>query len=396
MTERFDIIVAGGGIAGMTAAAAFGAEGFRVLIVDPAPPVTDGTAADADRRSTAFLQPARDTLAAAGIWQRLAADAAPLQVMRLADAAEDGTLREVVDFDAAEISEEPFGWNLPNWLLRREMAARLKELAAVDFRPGIGVARILTRTAEAVVTLSDGAQARAPLVLAADGRNSPIRQALGIDVHRWTYGQRAIVFSVSHPLPHNDVSTEVHRSGGPFTLVPLPDGPDGPHSAVVWMDTTAEAARRMALDDATFAAEATERCAAIQGPLTLTSPRAAWPIISQKAKSLTGERVALIAEAAHVVPPIGAQGLNMSLADIEVLLDLARRSPHALGEPEMLSAYTRRRAPDIAARVAGVDALNRASIAGDATLRALRLKGIGWLHGILPLRRIAMKAGLGA
>jgi 2-polyprenyl-6-methoxyphenol hydroxylase-like FAD-dependent oxidoreductase len=191
------------------------------------------------------------------------------------------------DFNAADISDKPFGWNLPNWLLRREMVAHLADGMA-DFRPGIGTAQLLTRETEARVTLSDGARLRARLVIAADGRNSAVREAAGIDVRTTRYGQKALAFAVTHPIPHENVSTEIHRSGGPFTLVPLPDytGEDGiarPSSAIVWMERGPEVRRLMALDTPEFEAEMTERSAHLFGPLTLVSRRTVWPIISQTA-----------------------------------------------------------------------------------------------------------------
>ncbi len=395
--ETTDILIAGGGVAGLAAAAACGTAGFSVVCVDPAPPVTDAAAEGADLRTTAFLQPARDLLARAGLWDRLAADATPLQVMRIADASGPGTSARVMrDFDAADISDQPFGWNLPNWLLRREMVARLAELPQVDFRPGIGFADLITREREALVTLSDGARIKARLVIAADGRGSRVRAAAGIDVRTTRYGQKAITFAVTHDLPHDNISTEVHRTGGPFTLVPLPDHDGRPCSSVVWMEAGPDAMRLAALPQDAFEAAATDRAAWLYGPLRLVSKRQVWPIISQIADRMAATRVALIAEAAHVVPPIGAQGLNMSLADTAYLLDLAIARPEGLGDSAMLDAYHRRRWPEVRARVAGVDALNRASIAGSPLLHDLRVAGIKALHGVTPVRRTLMRLGLGA
>jgi 2-octaprenyl-6-methoxyphenol hydroxylase len=389
-----DVIISGGGVAGLAAAAAFGATGLAVMVVDPAPPVTDADAEGADLRTTAFLRPSVDVLQAAGMWDRLSPHATALQVMRIIDAGgADGTSRLVRDFDAGDLGNSPFGWNLPNWLLRREMVARLAELPNVDFRPGTGTAGILTREDRAFVTLSDGRRATAALVVAADGRASPVRQAIGIGVRRQDYGQTALTFAVTHLLPHGNVSVEVHRSGGPFTLVPLPDRDGQPRSAVVWMERRAEADRLLALSADEFSVAATERSAGALGPLTLVSRRTAWPIISQLARRLTARRVALVAEAAHVVPPIGAQGLNMSLADIACLLRLAGQ--HAMGSPEMLAAYERARYPDLLARVTGIDALNRASMAGAQPLRDLRMAGLRALHGVVPVRRALMRLGLG-
>ena len=392
-----DILLAGGGVAGLSCAAAFASAGFSVTCVDPAPPVTDNTSAGSDLRTTAFFQGSRNFLMDAGIWQRLEAHAAPLQVMRIVDAGGDLPEPRVIrDFDAADISDLPFGWNLPNWLLRREMVARLAELPNVDFRPGTGFKSMVTREAEAIVNLTDGCQVRCKLVIGADGRNSAVRQSVGIEAKTTRYGQKAVVFAVTHDQPHNNISTEVHRSGGPFTLVPLPDHEGKPCSAVVWMEHGPEVLRLRDLPEPDFNAAATERSAGVYGPLTLASKRQAWPIIAQVSDRLTAQRTALVAEAAHVVPPIGAQGLNMSLGDMICLLELAKADPQNIGNPQMLAAYERRRHPEIVLRVRGVDALNRASIAGSHTLRDLRAKGLEALYSVAPVRKALMEMGLGA
>lgn len=393
---KTDILVSGGGVAGLTAAAAFGSAGFSVICTDPEPPVTDREASGADHRSTAFLHPSIPVLQAAGLWDRLAPHAAPLQVMRIIDAG--GPVSEpriVKDFDAAEISDQPFGWNLPNWLLRREMVARLGQLPNVTFLPGTATARVMTREAEALATLSDGKRISARLIVAADGRNSTVRQEVGIDVTTTRYGQKALAFAVAHPIPHNNVSTEIHRSGGPFTLVPLPDRNGGPASAVVWMETGPEVARLAALPVDAFEAALNERSCGILGPLRLDSALTIWPIITQVAERLTAPHVALIAEAAHVMPPIGAQGLNMSLADLSALLDLAVARPVDLGSPEMLAAYERKRHLEVKARLAGVDLLNRTSMLGEPFLRDLRAGALNALYSLGPVRKTLMKAGLG-
>jgi 2-octaprenyl-6-methoxyphenol hydroxylase len=392
-----DILISGGGVAGLTAAAAFGSAGFSVLCVDPEAPITDADTEGADLRSTAFLQPSVPVLRDAGLWARLEPFAAPLQVMRIIDAG--GPAHEprlIKDFDASDISDQPFGWNLPNWLLRREMVARLAGLPTVDFRPGLATTRLLTRDSEALVTLSDGTRVAARLLIAADGRDSPMRQALGIGVRTLRYGQKALAFAVTHPVPHDNISTEIHRSGGPFTLVPLPDRAGQPCSAVVWMERGPEAQRLAALPGAEFNAEATARSCGILGPLTLVSRRMLWPIISQVADSMVGERSALMAEAAHVMPPIGAQGLNMSMADLKALLALAKADPSSLGTPPMLSAYHCARHAEVLARIAGVDALNRASMLGEPALQRLRAAALDALYALRPLRRTLMRAGLGA
>lgn len=396
MRDSTDILISGGGVAGLTAACALGSAGFRVICVDPSPPVTAGDADGADLRTTAFLQPSIPVLDAAGLWSRLEPHAAALQVMRIVDAGgPEPMARLTKDFDAADISDAPFGWNLPNWLLRREMVARLAELPNVSFRPGIGFTRMLTRQTEALVTLSDGTQVSARLVIGADGRSSPVREAIGIAAKTLRYGQKALAFAVAHDIPHQNVSTEVHRKGGPFTLVPLPDRDGRPASAVVWMETGPEITRLGALPVPDFEAEMTARSSGILGPLTLLTRRSVWPIISQIADRLSGPRTILLAEAAHVVPPIGAQGLNMSLADLAALLALAHDYRDDPGQPAVTDAYHRQRHLDVQARVAGIDLLNRASMAGAPVLRDLRAKALDALYSARPVRQMLMRAGLG-
>jgi len=392
--EKTDIFISGGGIAGLTAAAAFGTSGFTVIVVDPTPPVTKAADVGADLRTTAFLQPARDFLIRAGLWDTLFPFATPLQIMRILDASSDTPIQR--DFEASDISTEPFGWNLPNWLLRREMMTKLDTLPNVSFRSGIGFERMLARSNAALIKLSDRQSIEAKLVIGADGRNSPVRDAIGVDVKTTRYGQKALTFAVTHDQPHDNVSTEIHQSGGPFTLVPLPDHGGRPCSAVVWMSTGADIAALKSLSDSAFEAAATNRSAHAYGPLKLASRRTSWPIVSQIADGLIGERTALVAEAAHVMPPIGAQGLNMSLKDLSALLNLAEAHRDDPGTPSMLDQYQRTRHADIKLRVAGIEALNRASIAGHPIAQDLRGLGIKALHGIKPIRTSLMQMGLGA
>ncbi|MDO6669887.1 UbiH/UbiF family hydroxylase [Paracoccus sp. 1_MG-2023] len=392
-TQDIDILISGGGIAGLIAAAGFGAQGFGVICVDPAPPVTDETAEGADLRSTAFLQPSARLLERIGLWERLGPHATALQVMRIVDAGgAEPEPRLIRDFDASEIGDQPFGWNLPNWLLRREIMAMLEEMPNVEFRPGTATTGVVTRGEGAMVDLSDGSQLRAQLLIGADGRNSPVRQALGIGVRTRRYGQKALAFAVTHDRPHHNVSTEVHRSGGPFTLVPLPDRDGRPSSAVVWMEDGRETARLKSLDRAAFEDALNARSAGVLGHLRQATALSEWPIISQIADRFAGPHVALIAEAAHVLPPIGAQGLNMSLADLDSLLDLMRASP---GDADALRRYDRERRPEARARMLGIDALNRASQAGSRPLRDLRAAALGGLYAAAPVRRLMMRAGLG-
>ncbi len=389
-----DVLVSGGGIAGLAAALCFGARGFSVTVVDPAPPITEREAEGADHRSTALLAPSVKLLEDAGAWTRMAPHATPLAVMRLVDAGGAApTPRLTRDFAAADIDREAFGQNVPNWLIRRELHAAIEAHPSVSFRTGTGTDGITARAAEALVALTDGTRLRARLVVAADGRDSPVRGALGIGVRRVRYGQKALAFAVTHDTPHRGVSTELHRTGGPFTLVPLPDHDGRASSSVVWMERAEEADRLMALDVPAFEAAMTHRSAGVLGPLRLASRRTIWPIVSQIADRFHAPRTALVAEAAHVMPPIGAQGLNTGLGDIAALVALA--APETLGDAATLARYDARRRRDVMARMAGVDLLNRAAMAEAPVLRDLRMAGLSALHRATPVRRALMRLGMG-
>jgi 2-octaprenyl-6-methoxyphenol hydroxylase len=385
--DEVDILVVGGGVAGLTAAAVLASAGHQTLCIDAAP----AEAGARDSRTTAFLRPAVELLTEAGVWDRLSGATAPLDTMRLIDAGgEMNEAREIADFHAAEISEPPFGWNVANRDMRQALIAQCEALLAATLAFGVSLESLTPRRACQIARLSDGRTIRARLIVGADGRNSAVRDIAGIGAKRTSYGQKALVFTVAHDEPHQGVSTEIHRTGGPFTLVPLPDA-DGPRSSIVWMETAGEAMRLAALSDAEFEQALNERSLDVLGPLRAISPRAAWPIISLIAHRLTAPHIALVAEAAHVVPPIGAQGLNMSLADIAALRDGIGDDP---GAADSLAAY-QRRWPELAARVAGIDTLNRAAMAGAQPIRDLRRAGLGLIARARPVRQTAMRMGLG-
>ena len=388
-----DIVVSGAGPAGLALACALGAEGLRVAVMDPRPPVVDGGDARADLRSTAVLSPGRAVLERAGAWDALDADAEPLAVMRILDAGRTPPVAR--DFRATDLGADAFGWNLPNWAIRRALLSRAEALETVELRFGTAFEGMLARDGSVRVRLDDGTRLSAALLVGCDGRDSPVRAAAGIAAPTTEYGQTAAAFVVAHDAPHGGVSTEVYREGGAFTLVPMPDR-DGTHrSAVVWMDRAAGHARRAMLDDAAFGAEATERSADANGALRVISRRALWPIVTRIATAMTARRVALAAEAAHAMPPIGAQGLNTSLADVAALRDLAVAHCDALGDRAMLDAYARARQADVAARAVAVDALNRVALSGAGQVQALRAGVMSALHGAGPVRRALMRAGLG-
>lgn len=390
--EQTDILIAGGGIAGLSAAARLGSAGKSVLLVDPAPLTIAG---NGDLRTTAYLQPSIQTLTKANAWAAMQVAGAELRTMRIVDAGGvERAPRDSVDFDGQETGAGSFGWNVPNSVARTALMDTISGMTNVQILPQTRVTGYATRMDHAILRTDTGKQIAAKLVIAADGRDSTLRTLADIRHKRWDYGQQALVFVVTHAAPHQGVSTEIHRTGGPLTLVPMPDLDDKPCSSVVWMVPGPRAKTLSQLDDATLSAEITTETMHLFGPLTLAGPRATWPIISQIALSLQADRLALIAEAAHVMPPIGAQGLNTSLHDVETLASLIAEAPDP-GAPQLLAQYERQILPRTMARVGGIDLLNRAAMAEPQPLRDLRRAGLKAIAGFPPLRRLAIRAGMG-
>jgi 2-octaprenyl-6-methoxyphenol hydroxylase len=390
---EYDIAISGAGLAGMIAALAFASRGKTVALIDPRAPMPDGP--KGDLRSTAFLQPSQALLEEIGLWDHMNAHATALDVMRIADAGgETGAIRLLKDFRAEELSDLPFAWNLPNIVLHQIFWSQIVTNPAIETFLEDEITTHFARLDGVKLGLKSGKTLRAKLAVAADGRNSALREMVDIPVKTTRFGQKALAFCVTHPIPHENVSTEIHRTGGPFTLVPLPDRDGKPASAIVWMEEGAKADELAQLNVTAFETVMNERSCGILGPLTLVTERSIWPIIAQHATQLWTRRTALIAEAAHVVPPIGAQGLNMSISDIRALLET--NSGATIGTDDALADYEKLRLNDIKTRVTGITALNKTSMASAQVARELRAQGIEALYTLKPVRQGLMRMGLGA
>ncbi|WP_421701293.1 FAD-dependent monooxygenase [Aliiroseovarius sp.] len=394
--HRADIFISGGGIAGQVAACVFATKGFSVVMADPVPPVTEADLDGSDLRSTAFLRPARELFDACGLWPVLAPHAKPLDQLQVIDTTGWPPVeRERRSFRADDMGDDPFGWNLMNWVVRRELWSYLQGQARITALYGTGFKSIVQRTGEVIVGLDNGDQVRARLGVAADGKFSPLREAVGIEVSTTRYGQKSLAFTVTHDTPHENISTEIYNEGGPFTIVPLPDM-DGRHaSAIVWMNLGPRAVELMEMDVPEFEEVMYHRSTGLLGHMRLEGRRSIWPIITQTADQLVSGRVAVMAEAAHALPPIGAQGLNTSLNDLIALAALAEAHRGDLGSSEMMQAYEKARKSDIAQRARVIDLFNRVARSGEATLQAVRLAGLKTVHDVTPLRKGVMRAGLG-
>ena len=377
-----EILVAGNGPAGMAAALALAKAGFSVAV---AAPVVNRP----DHRTTTLMMPSIRFLDALGAWQAVMQDASPLATMRIVDATNRLVRARTVSFQAAEIGEEAFGWNMPNMALNASLANEIKALPAIRTIES-GIESYEIQPDRIVANLVDGPSIAAKLVVGADGRNSVARKAAGVATRNWTYPQTAFITVFEHKLPHDGISTEFHTEHGPCVQVPLP----GDRSSLVWVVRPERADELMAMDDAALSRAIEDRIASILGKVTAGPLRQAYPLSGQYPLSFAKNRIALVGEAAHVFPPIGAQGLNLGLRDVEDLVKVAVTNAVDPGSDKVLAAYDRARRPDILARTGAVDALNRALLSPLLPAQLARSAGLAVLDMAPPLRGLFMREGM--
>ncbi|MGH6803148.1 MAG: FAD-dependent monooxygenase [Methyloceanibacter sp.] len=385
-----DVAVVGAGPAGLAAALALAHVGADVALIGPAPPKT--SARSLETRTAALLTSSVDLLKALNLWQTLAPHAASLTAIRIIDASRSLFRAPDIEFKASELGLPAFGYNIANTVLAEALYARAQ--AVLPAVIATNVTGIALDGNKAVLTLSEGAQLSARLVAGADGRRSICRRSAGIDVTERRYDQAAIATSFRHTLPHGNVSTELHQEEGSVTTVPLPD-PNA--SSLIWVGPLPEIMGLMQRDDEGFADALSERLSGLLGAVSDVGTRAEFPVAGLTANRLAAKRTVLLGEAAHILPPIGAQGLNLGFRDAAALADCiadALREARDPGGEDVLDAYARARRLDVMTRTLGVDLLSRSLLTSLPPLQAARGIVLHGLKALPPLRRAVMRLGL--
>lgn len=378
-----EAIVVGRGPAALTAAIALAVTGVETVLAGKRPPRTDN-------RTTALLASSITALEKLGVWGLCAEKAAPLITMRLVDATGRLWRAPEVKFEAHEIDLVAFGYNIENPVLidaLEQRAGTLSNLRLIDDE----VVAVEPGDDETTVELKSGERLGAPLVVGADGRNSMCRAAAGIELGNRPYKQVALTVCLTHTRPHHDTSTEFHTASGPFTLVPLP----GNRSSLVWVLRPADAIAE--LSDEELALEVEAMAHSILGKMTVEPGRALFPLRVQTARRFGARRIVLVGEAAHVVPPIGAQGLNLGLRDAVTIAELAADAKDGgrdIGGADVLAAYEKARRGDVMSRGMVIDIANRTLLSDFLPLQGLRGIGLYALDKIGPLRRAVMREGI--
>lgn len=406
-TIACEAVVVGAGMAGLTLGAALAGAGIETAVIDRAPRAALADPRN-DGRTTAIAAGSMRVLEGVGIWPEAAPHACPIESIRVSD----GDSLLFLHYDHHEAGDEPLGYILENHNLRRAMFARADALPALHLAAGSGVAAIARGPSGAHVTLEDGTQVRGRVILACDGKRSRIREEAGIPVTRWDYDQSSIVCTIRHEFDHANIAHERFLPGGPFAVLPMLDGAepvDGlvHRASIVWSESNDLVPAIAALDDATFMAELGHRLGDFLGRLALdpgasgaAGGAARWqhPLSLLHAVRYTGERLALVGDAAHAIHPIAGQGLNMGIRDIaalaEVIVD-ARRLGRDIGEADILAAYARWRRFDNMTLAVVTDVMNRLFSNDVAPLRLARDAGLAAVNATPPLRRFFMRHAMG-
>jgi len=384
-----DVLIVGGGLVGGTLACGLEEAGLITAIVEIGDP-NEALAAGFDGRASAVALSSRRLLEGIGVWDKMENEAAPILDIRVSE----GESRLFLHYDHREVGDEPLGHMVENRFIRRAILERMHELENIRLLAPVRLTQLDRGPGMVEAALADGRRIRAPLVVAADGRFSSVREEAGIRVTQWSYGQSGIVCTVAHEYPHNNVAHERFLPTGPFAILPLP----GNRASIVWTEREDLAAAMMKLSDTDFRDELAVRFGDFLGDVEVVGPRWSYPLSLQYAQTSVGHRLALVGDAAHAMHPIAGQGLNMGWRDVaalaEVLAD-ARRLGLDVGAASVLGRYERWRRFDNTLMLAMTDALNRLFSNNITPLRLARDAGLAVVNQVPQLKKLFMRHAMG-
>ena len=383
-----DVVIVGGNHSGLTMAAVLGSVGVGVICCEQA---SAGTGrAKRDGRTVALSYRSVKLLDQAGVWKHLEATACPIHDIRVAD--QDS--HHYLDFHAAEVGDHPFGWIVENVLFKEALERRLRELPNVRDLHGAAVEKLESARDSMSLILKNGSEVTTRLAIAADGRGSPCRDMVGIPTYGWSYDQTAVICTIAHSIPHNNVAVEHFQPAGPFATLPM----TGQRSSIVWTERPAAAKLLMAMDEAEFVELLQEKVEPYLGKIKLVGERGAYPLNLKHARRYTAERLALVGDAAHGIHPIAGQGLNLGMGDIEVLAEEITKTFGLgldIGTSDLLRRYEKRRRFDNGNMILVTDILDRLFSNAIPPVQLARRWGLSVVNHWPGLRRFFMRAAMG-
>lgn len=380
---KSDIIIVGAGAVGLVAALLLAKQGFSISLLEQGDPKDHFKGDLVDGHTTALMNNSLSLLKRCDVWDEIEPYTQPMDVLRIKE--QDGAFE---DFKASDIGKKTFGRNVPQTPLRAFLLKKVKQQKNITYVPNVELSDVDSGIVQSLKTTYE-----ASLVIAADGRKSFCRQAIDVETIDRSYNQTALTFLVDHSLPHDNTSTEIHKIGGPLTFVPLPHN----KSSVVWVHKAEEAEALLKLRKQELQQHLQDQSLGILGELTIKTAIVSWLLNALYAKKLYTHRLVLIGETAHGYSPVGAQGLNVSMRDIDTLVDLlveGRRLGQDIGSEILLARYTRLRKVDTLKRFYGVDGLNFLIRTENNVAQSIREKGIKLISQIKPLKRFFMRQGM--
>jgi 2-octaprenyl-6-methoxyphenol hydroxylase len=402
--QTTDVVIAGGGLVGLSLAVALGSAGLRVVVVDRDRP-DDKLGEGFDGRSSAIARGSQQVLKALGIWDGLADEAQPIRDIRVTDGKPGEPASPFfLHYAEADLGDGPMGWIVENRVLRRALYRRLAAFPEVSLLAPAAVASARTGPTTQEVRLADGRQLRAPLLVAADGKDSRLREEAAIRIWRWRYPQTGLVATLAHELPHQGVAHEHFLPAGPFAILPMTDGEDGRgeksvhRSSLVWTERNELAPAFLKLDEAGFGLAMERRFGRSLGRLRPIGARFSYPLDYQLAERFAAPRLALLGDAAHVIHPIAGQGLNLGLRDVAALAESVVDQARLGLDPGGLAAlerYQRWRRFDALLLGVVTDGLNRLFSNDLGPLRLARDLGLAAVNRAKPLKRFFMRHAMG-
>ena len=390
--DRADVIILGGGLVGLALAAALDSSGLSAIVIDPADP-DERLDAAYDGRTSAVSSSSMRMLTTTGVADHFPAPGCPILKIQVADGLDPGGLA----FEPGE-DDEPLGWMHENRNLRAALRARAEAGKNLWLLWKSRVGNVERGEHKVVVELQDGRKLTAPILVGAEGRSSPSREAAGIRMARWRYDHMAIVSVLNHERTHDNVAYEIFYPGGPFALLPMTDDKKRHRSAIVWSVQKDDAPGLLSLSDEDFSAEAEKAMGGFLGKIALAAPRSTFPLGFHHASHITAQRLALVGDSAHAMHPIAGQGLNVGFRDAaalaQVLVEGARLGLD-LGDRQLLDRYQRWRSLDTLMVAMATDSLTRVYAVPGRTASAVRRFGMGLIDRIAPIKERLMAEARG-